>query len=331
MDQQALEIQQLQTQLSGGGGTPATAAGFAAAPGASPECPCQNPLGLPMCEPAPASPPCCTMITNDKVPLKAYWNSGLWFASQNDEFKIHVGGRIQFDAFNDFDPDHSVYTGPKAITPPFEESQGFRRDRIRIEGTIYDSVDFAWEYDFATAMNPKNFQTVAGGPAGSAVLANGSSVFTGTGITDMNATLKYLPVLGNVSVGSFLVPFSFELATSDRWMDFIERSAAFDAFVPATNFANYTLGLRAFNWNDDKNLTYQAALSMNNMWDGAWGFDYGNQYMATGRVTALPYYDECTSGRYLLHFGLDGCAEHCQSDPLVAGAPYATQPLPAPG
>ena len=68
-----------------------------------------------------------------------------------------------------------------------------------------------------------------------------------------------MPYVGNISVGSFLVPFSFELATSDRWMDFIERSAAFDAFVPATNFANYTLGAKAFSWNEDKTLTYPAS------------------------------------------------------------------------
>ena len=60
-----------------------------------------------------------------------------------------------------------------------------------MEGTIYDSVDFVWEYDFATAMNPKNFQTIQGTNRDAA--ANGSSVFTGTGITDMNVTLKYIP------------------------------------------------------------------------------------------------------------------------------------------
>ena len=151
-----------------------------------------------------------------------------------------------------------------------------------MEGTIYDSVDFVWEYDFATAMNPKNFQAVQGT---NLVLANGSSVFTGTGITDMNVTLKYIPLIGNFTVGSFLVPFSFELATSDRWMDFIERSAAFDSFVPATNFANYTLGARINNWNESETLTYAASLSTNNMWDGASGFDFGNDYMVTSRVT----------------------------------------------
>ena len=57
-----------------------------------------------MCQPAaggvrraaPRSP-------TTRRPLKAYWESGVWFASANDEFKVHFGGRIQFDAFNDFD------------------------------------------------------------------------------------------------------------------------------------------------------------------------------------------------------------------------------------
>ena len=55
------------------------------------------------------------------------------------------------------------------------------------------------------------------------MLANGSSVFTGTGITDMNVTLKYMPVIGNLSVGSFLVPFSFEL-TDERPLDGFHRA-----------------------------------------------------------------------------------------------------------
>ena len=57
------------------------------------------------------------------------------------------------------------------------------------------------------------------------------------------------------------------------------------------------------------------------MWDGASGFDNGNDYMFTGRVTALPYYDCSTGGRYMVEVGLSGCAEQCQSDPTVAGGP----------
>jgi len=320
LDQQAQEIQQLQTQLNGGG-TQATAAAYISGAGVgTPDCPC-GPDGLPMCQPAPAAAPCCTEVTNDKTALKAYWNYGLWFASTNDDFKVHVGGRIQFDPFNTFDVQKSV-TNNTGHIGPFEDSSGFRRDRVRMEGTIYDSVDFVWEYDFATAMNPQNFQTVAGTKS---QLLNGSSVFTGTGVTDANVTLKYLPYIGNLAVGSYLVPFSFDVLTSDRWMDFIERSAAFDAFVPGTNDANYTLGARAFDWNADKTLTYAASASFNNMWDGASGFDFGNDPMFVGRVTALPYYDASTDGRYLLHVGLDGCAQHCQADPLAVGGPDATQ------
>jgi phosphate-selective porin OprO/OprP len=328
LDEQSRQIQQLQTQLNGGtpSGTPATAAGFASGPSGNTACPC-GPDGIPMCKPDPAGPPCCVEVNNDKTPMKAYWSSGVWLASTDDDFKVHFGGRIQFDAFDAFDVSARVRAGISGGSagfgiPYFDESQGFRRDRVRMEGTIYDSVDFVWEYDFATAMNPKNFQAVQGTTL---VAAQGSSVFTGTGITDMNVTLKYIPYIQNVSVGSFLVPFSFELATSDRWMDFIERSAAFDSFVPATNFANYTLGARTFGWNEAETFTYAASASMNNFWDGASGFDYGNDPMFTGRVTALPYYDASTAGRYMLEVGLSGNAFHCQADPLAAGAPDATQ------
>jgi phosphate-selective porin OprO/OprP len=317
LDEQALQIQQLQAQLSGGGtnGAPATTAAYISGSGVgTPCCPC-GPDGLPMCQPAPPAAPCCTEVTNDKTGLKAYWNNGVWLASTNDDFKVHFGGRIQFDAFNAFDVQKKVETGTGGLpATDWEESQGFRRDRVRMEGTIYDSVDFVWEYDFAVGEKPTAIAAGAG-----AASNNGTSVFTGTGITDMNATLKYIPYVGNVSVGSFLVPFSFELATSDRWMDFIERSAAFDAFVPAPNFQNFTLGLRAFDWNEDKTLTYQASASMNNFWNAASGFDQGGAGMLNGRVTALPYYDDSTGGRYMLEVGLSGNGEHCQSDAASAG------------
>lgn len=334
LDEQARQIQQLQMQLNGGNpnGTPAITTGFSSGPSGNAACPC-GPDGLPMCQPPPAAAPCCTEVNNDKTPLRAYWASGLWFASTNDDFKVHVGGRIQFDAFNAFDVQSSVIHGHGGLTSPsgsddapfWDESQGFRRDRVRMEGTIYDSVDFVWEYDFATAGNPHVLQTVPGGGAGDQVLLNDSSVFTGTGVTDMNVTLKYIPYLQNISIGSFLVPFSFELATSDRWMDFIERSAAFDAFVPATNFANYTLGARTFGWNDSETFTYAASASMNNFWQNAWGFSNTDDAMFTGRVTALPYYDASTNGRYMLEVGLSGNEFHCASDPLAAGGADATQ------
>ena len=247
------------------------------------------------------------------MPLSAYWNNGVWVQSANEDFKVHFGGRIQFDAFNTFRPSHDAAVDFVDKGTPFEDAQGFRRDRIRVEGTIYDSVDFVWEYDFATAQNSKNI--AAGNSAGNGPgNPNSLSVFTGTGITDMNCTLKHVPLVQNVSVGSFLVPFSFELGTSDRWMDFIERSCAFDSFVPATNFANYTLGAKTFGWNEDETWTYAASVSLNNMWDGAFGFDYGNDYMFTGRTTILPYY--ACEGRKLIEVGVSGCFQKCQEDPL---------------
>lgn len=338
LDEQALEIAQLQAQVAASASQPMPPAQPPVPPGSpafaapgAPGCPCATVDGMPLCAPAPASAPCCTEINNDKTPMKVYWDSGVWFASTNDDFKIHIGGRIQFDALNAFDVQSSVIHGHGGLntvgpgTPYWDESQGFRRDRIRLEGQIYDSVDFVWEYDFATAYNPKSFQTVQGGAAGDFVLANDSSVFTGTGITDMFVTLTELPYIGNLSIGSFIVPYSFELSTSDRFGDYCERSAAFDAFCPASNTSNRVLGACAFGWNADETVTYQAVAALNNFWNTGAGFANDDDPLFAGRVTALPYYDASTGGRYLLHLGLSGVYDHCQSDPLVAGSPDSTQ------
>ena len=304
LDQQQVKIDQLQAQLSG----MQTAVNSSTQVQATPVSMETATANADMVD-GPKLPPGATVTDNVKTPLNAYWNNGLWFSSANEDFKVHVGGRIQFDAANEFEADAHTKTA-LANTLPF--SQGFRRDRVRMEGSIYENVDFVWEYDFATAENPRNFTA---GPQLGASVANGASVFTGTGITDMNATLKYLPVIGNVSVGSFLVPFSFELATSDRWMDFIERSAAFDAFVPATNFANYTLGARQFTWNEQETITEACSVSTNNFWNGASGFDFGDAYMVNTRITALPLW--CDDGRYLIHVGADFSSQDCAEDPLT--------------
>ncbi len=303
LEQQQREIQQLQAQLTG---LQANSDKVQATPVSMESASELADAG------GPQLPPGATVVaTNDKTALNAYWNSGVWLQSANEDFKVHFGGRIQFDAFNTFRPSHDAAVDFDDKGTPFEDSQGFRRDRLRVEGTIYDSIDFVWEYDFATAINSKN---ITSANSNGVANPNGSSLFTGTGITDMNATLKNLPIIQNVSVGSFLVPFSFELGTSDRWMDFIERSAAFDSFVPATNFANYTLGAKTFGWNEDETWTYAASISENNMWDGASGFMYGNDYMFTGRTTILPYY--ACEGRKLIEVGVSGCFQKCQEDPL---------------
>jgi phosphate-selective porin OprO and OprP len=319
LDQQTQYLQQLQAEVNAR--THATAAAYISGSGVgTASCPC-GADGLPMCQPAPAAAPCCTEVTNDKTPLSVYWNSGLWFESANQDFKVHVGGRIQFDAFNAFDVQKRVETGHGGLpASDWEESQGFRRDRIRMEGTIYDDIDFVFEYDFATAEKPTSIAAGAG-----AATNNGSSVFTGTGIIDMYATLKYLPIIGNLEVGSFIVPYSFELTTSDRFGDYCERSAAFDAFCPAQNSSNRILGACIIDWNEDKTLTCQASAAMNNFWDTGSGFDLGNDPMFAGRVTALPYWDDSTGGRYMIHVGLDGVYEHCQADPTAPGGEDATQ------
>src|SRR5262249_46000399 len=105
--------------------------------------------------------------------LTAGWLDGLRFHSTNDQFHVHVGGNVQIDA--------SWLIAPtSASLPPTGRLRGIggpaatfvRRARLRLEGDIWDQVDYIIEYDFANASNnttgtnqPPSFGNIAGSPA----------------------------------------------------------------------------------------------------------------------------------------------------------------------
>ncbi|HEV3418413.1 MAG TPA: hypothetical protein VG056_16430, partial [Pirellulales bacterium] len=204
-------------------------------------------------DPAPAAaastglPPGAAVVTNEKTPLNLYWNNGLQAESANKEFTLHVSGFMEWDAGAYHAPSSTV-TELRAINTNgfanFQDNIDFRRARLRVDGTIYENIDFVAEYEYADSfavVRPNH-----AGPGGTlsvtaanSTTSNRNNTFEAACPTNVYCTVKDIPLLGNVRTGQFLYKFSFELATSDRWCDFIERSAAFDAFVPSSNTGNF--------------------------------------------------------------------------------------------
>ena len=194
---------------------------------------------------------------------------------------IAPSGRIQFDAAN--------FSQNAASISQFGNVQnavGFRRARIALLGE-YEVIDYIIEMDFANR------------GINSAVNSKDQS----TGFKDVYIQMRDLPVLGNVRVGHFKECFGLEDLTSDNYTTFMERSLDDEgAFVPGRNN-----GIMAFNWTENQRATWAIGAFTNQT-----GFDQPPTFVydhwgldLAMRVTYLPWYDEPSGGRGLLHTGVD--------------------------
>ena len=88
--------------------------------------------------------------------LKTTWRDGFNAETENKDFRIHIGGKMQND-YGFFAPDANLRTafpaGTAAAPGPgpnaWQDGADLRRARIRIDGTAWETVDFVFEYEFA--------------------------------------------------------------------------------------------------------------------------------------------------------------------------------------
>lgn len=220
---------------------------------------------------------------NDDLSMTASWNKGLELITKDKAFRVHVGGRTQFDtSWYDADPDVQ-----RNINIPYSDGVDFRRARLRIDGTMYEFIEWAAEYDFANGLRTRN------------AAGNGPADFAVTGFTDLWWTFTKLPGIGNIRVGNHKEPIGFEHLVSSRYLPFIERSYNQDSFYGMFN-NGFTPGISAFNNYADDYGFWQIGIfkPTDNV------FAYSNNtgdYAVTGRATYLPLYWEEDSR--LIHVG----------------------------
>ena len=248
--------------------------------------------------------------------MTAYWNNGLWTETADKAFKIHVGGRTQWD-YVGYRTDQNVQFG-KGGTGPVKDGVNPRRARLEVDGTLWEVIDFFAEYEFLG--NTFN--------AAPTLPATAKSVVNTPGPTDLWATITHLPVLGNVRVGSMKPPISLEHLTSSRWLDFLERSFAFDTYIGGVN-NGFQPGIMMFNWSDDERVTWAVGLFKNNQTVLGWNVG-GGEWDVTGRLTWLPWYED--NGRYLMHLGLgasnrglDDAVARLRARTLLRNGPFTLQ------
>ena len=191
--------------------------------------------------------------------LDASWNKGIRMSSGDKDFKFKIGGRIMNDwAF--FDESSDSGTPLQGL----QDANEFRRARLYVAGLIYDNVEFKAQYDFA------------GGDAD---------------FKDMYIRYRELPIA--ITVGHFKEPFGLEELTSSKYITFMERSTATEAFSPSRN-TGIGVGQAVL----DNTVTWAIGAFRNS--DG-FGNGEGSNYHYSGRVTATPWSNEDQS--QLLHVG----------------------------
>ena len=198
--------------------------------------------------------------------FRAYWDKGLRFESENGNFKLKIGGRIMND-WGWFTQDSKI---EKSIGDQVDGTE-FRRSRIYLSGNIYKNIGFKAQYDFAGGGRPD--------------------------FKDVYMELKKIPYLGSFRVGHFREPFSLEMMTSSKYITFMERSLP-TVFAPERN-----TGFMLHNHMLDKRMTWSGGVFRHA--DG-FGDSEGDKtteggYSLSGRITALPWYED--EGRKLIHIG----------------------------
>jgi phosphate-selective porin OprO/OprP len=199
--------------------------------------------------------------------LRTYWRDGVRFESADGAFEFHVGGRVEMDVAW-FDQDDDLVEQLEAAgsdEPDWGDAGEVRRARLRMEGLLYNAVEFKFQYDFE------------GGDAEA---------------KDLYMGLPDLP-FGSIRVGHLKEPYSLQQMTSSRDITFMERGLV-GSFEVVRN-----TGAMLYDHVMDDRMTY--ALGVFRQTD-EFGSSSGDGYNFNGRVTGLPLYEE--EGRQLVHLGL---------------------------
>ena len=228
------------------------------------QCPCGGPL------------PACA---DERPRLNAFWDHGVVLESSDAAYRLHIGGRFDFD--------NTWYNDTQSLPFTLQDGSDMRRARLRADGTIGETIDFVTEVNFANIQDVTNEDTTA--QIGS------------VGLTDFYADFKQVPIVQNLRLGHVQPPLGLEnLSSSNNWY-YMECSPGHDAFLQPFI---YVTGIETFNtWCDDR-ITGAVAferVGKNDISPFAFGSGPG-KYAVTGRVTSLPFYED--EGRRLLHLGI---------------------------
>lgn len=197
-----------------------------------------------------------------------------WADMSNDKWNIKMGGHVQMDYIN----------WPQAapsIPGPLNYFE-FRRLRLTADGTGYGVFDFRLQMTLEPGTNTA-FNTTAS-----------------PDVKDAYVSMNEIPIIGRLRIGNFFVPFGLEQVTNDTMNIFLERS------IPTQGIftADREVGVAFYNCTENKNFTWCGGCFFDSLSDtNKTRVDDNQGYRLSGRATWVPYYDEVSNGRYVVHTG----------------------------
>jgi phosphate-selective porin OprO/OprP len=213
-------------------------------------------------------------------------NNLLQMEAANGLFKFYAGGRLQIDAVWLRADDQVARPRDVGGIGRVDDATNFRRARFDFGGTFYKNIDFLMEWDFINTFNAER---------------DGAPLPANTPVpTDLWVTFKEVPYVNNVRIGNQKPPIGFEHMTSSRFLNFLERSFAFDGFIENQN-NGFEMGVSAFDTFMDDHGTWHVGVFKNTRNIFGWNVGDG-EYDVTGRVTFLPIYEN--DGEFLVHVGV---------------------------
>ena len=225
-------------------------------------------------------------VVGDDVGLNAFWGGrGLLFKSNNDDFFLHIGGRMMADEAyftqspnlraSPTRPAGSPLTNITGVGPGIGDLQdGFfiRRARFTADGYLDQVLEYKVEFDFENYNNISFDETYAG--------------------------VRDLPFIDTVRIGQEHALIGLEAYTSSRFLPQLERSPLFDAF-----YQEFAPGIFTDTTFFDQRMTTQFQLHRIDNFSQFNGASFGDGKLAySGRFSVLPIYED--EGRCLLHLGL---------------------------
>jgi phosphate-selective porin OprO and OprP len=222
--------------------------------------------------PLPSSPP-----TDVPSPTSSAKLPDLAAKEPKKGWTVKMGGHVQLDYVTWADATPSI--------PDTQDYFNFRRLRMVADGTSPENYDFRLQM----TLEPDNLQDIPR-----------DAVLTPQ-VKDAYFSLNEIPWLGRFRIGNFFVPFSLEQVTNDTNNIFVERSIPTQGiFSP-----DREVGMAIYNHTPSKRVTWASGVFLDSISEGLKKRIDDNQgYRVSGRVTWLPYFDEPSDGRYLLHTGL---------------------------
>ncbi len=199
----------------------------------------------------------------DSSGLRWFWKDTVRIESPDKNFRLKLGGRFQGD-WAVFDTRHDL----EEEVADFEEGTEVRRARVYYSGTLYKHFEFKTQID----LTERNIEA--------------KDVYVG--LIDHWA-------IGNLRFGHFKEPFGLNELTSSKYIMFLERSQTTETFAPGRN-----TGIMLHDTALDERATW--AVGFFRETDEFFNGEVSDGLHLTGRVTALPWYEE--EGRKLVHLGV---------------------------